>query len=388
MKICAIICEFNPFHNGHKYLIEQAKALSDCDKIVCFMSGSFTQRGEICIADKFDRARHAVLCGADAVIEMPVSFSVAPAEIFARGAIRLITSLGNVKSLAFGCENGEKTDFINAAEILSNETEIFKNTLNCSLASGESYIKSYEKAFEAVGGKHGLLSKPNNVLAVEYTKAILRSGKNIEILPVKRIGSGYNDGKIADNFSSASAIRNNSASPLIKNNVPDCVFKDLKDFSEENKRFGEYMRLILTRTPAETLKNIYGCGEGLENKLKSLENLPFEEIISTATNRRYSASRIKRILCANFLGLYQNDCEKFLQNSLYIKPLAVKKQGADEMLAGLAKSFYPLITKGRDKLNFEVEALKCLEKDEFSYAQWRLIAQISSSNKSESIVFV
>ena len=93
MKICAVICEFNPFHNGHKYLIEQAKALSDCDKILCIMSGSFTQRGEICVMGKFDRARHAVLCGADAVIELPVAFAVAPAEIFAKGAFLGITTV-------------------------------------------------------------------------------------------------------------------------------------------------------------------------------------------------------------------------------------------------------------------------------------------------------
>lgn len=388
MKICAIICEFNPFHNGHKYLIEQAKTLSGCDKILCIMSGSFTQRGEICIMDKFDRARHAVLCGADAVIELPVSFAVAPAEIFAKGAVKILSSVPEVCTLAFGCECGSKTDILQAAKILSNENEAFKNTLENKLESGESYIKSYEKAFEAAGGKKGLLSSPNNVLTVEYAKAILSAKKNIDIVPVKRVGSGYNDGNISENFSSASAIRKNTASPLIKNNVPDCVFKDLKDFAEATERFCEYMRLILTRTPAETLKNVYGCTEGLENKLKSLENLPFEEIIERATSRRYSASRVKRILCANFLGLFQSDCERFLQSPLYIKPLAVKKQSADELLSALAKSEFPLITKGRDKLIIDNCAKKCLTLDEFSYTQWQLIAQKSVFNNSESLISV
>ncbi len=388
MKICAIICEFNPFHNGHKYLIEQAKALSDCDKILCIMSGSFTQRGEICVMGKFDRARHAVLCGADAVIELPVAFAVAPAEIFAKGALKILSSVPEVCALAFGCECGNKTDILKAAKILLNESEIFKNMLEKALESGESYIKSYEKAFETAGGKQGLLSSPNNILAVEYTKAILRSGKNIEILPINRVGAGYNDSEIITNFSSASAIRKNTASPLIKDNVPDCVFKDLTDFTEESKRFCEYMRLILTRTQAETLKNIYGCGEGLENKLKSLENLPFEEIIDSATGRRYSSARIKRILCANFLGLYQSDCERFLKSPLYIKPLAVKQQCADELLSALAKSEYPLITKGRDKLIIDNYARKCLSLDEFSYAQWRLIAQKHGLNNSESMILV
>lgn len=388
MKICAIICEFNPFHNGHKYLIERAKILSGCDEILCIMSGSFTQRGEICVLDKFERARHAVLCGADAVIELPVSFAVAPAEIFAKGAVKILSSIPDVCTLVFGCENGDKNDILSAAEILLNEDEIFKNTLESGLKNGESYIKSYENAFEAAGGKKGLLSSPNNVLAVEYAKAILRSGKNIDILPVKRVGAGYNERNLKENFSSASAIRKNTASPLVYGNVPDCVFKDLKDFKEEKTRFCEYVRLILTRTPAVTLKNIYGCGEGIENKLKSLENLSFDEIIENATSRRYSASRIRRILCANFLWLYKSDCEEFLRAPLYVKPLAVKKQNADELLSALAKSDFPLITKGRDKLNLNGVAAKCIEKDEFSYTQWQLIAQIGAKNKTESLILV
>lgn len=388
MKICAIICEFNPFHNGHKYLIERAKILSGCDEILCIMSGSFTQRGEICVLDKFERARHAVLCGADAVIELPVSFAVAPAEIFAKGAVKILSSIPDVCTLVFGCENGDKNDILSAAEILLNEDEIFKNTLESGLKNGESYIKSYENAFEAAGGKKGLLSSPNNVLAVEYAKAILRSGKNIDILPVKRIGAGYNERNLKENFSSASAIRKNTASPLIAGNVPACVLNDLKDFKEEKTRFCEYVRLILTRTTADTLKSVYGCGEGLENKLKSLEKLSFDEIIENATSRRYSASRIRRILCANFLGLYKSDCEEFLRAPLYVKPLAVKKQNADELLAALAKSDFPLITKGRDKLNLNGVAAKCIEKDEFSYTQWQLIAQIGSENKTESLILV
>ncbi len=388
MKICAVICEFNPFHNGHKYLIERAKAMTECDRLVCIMSGSFTQRGEICIMDKFARARHAVLCGADAVIELPAAFAVAPAEIFASGAIKILSSVPEVTTVAFGCENDGRAEFLKSAEILLNESESFKKTLESGLSGGESYIKSCQKAFEAAGGDGEMLAKPNNVLAVEYTKAILRAKKNIDICPVKRVGAGYNDGNLMESFSSASAIRQNATSPLLKNNLPECVLNDLGDFSAANKRFEEYLRLILTRTDAEALKNIYGCREGLENKLKELEALSFNEIIASATSRRYSSARIKRILCANFLGIFQPDCEEFLKNPLYIKPLAVNRQCADEVLSALAKSEYPVLTKGRDKLNLNKVAKKCLALDEFSYLQWQITAQKSGLANQDSLIFI
>ncbi len=381
MKICAIICEFNPFHNGHKYLLETARKLSGCDAVLCIMSGCFTQRGEICVLPAHERAKHAVLCGADCVIELPAAFAVAPAEIFASGAIKILSSIPAVTTLAFGCECGEKTEFIKAAKLLSNENDKFKEILNEKLADGESYIKSYAAAFRNIGGNAELLSKPNNVLAVEYAKAILRLNANIEILPIKRVGAEYNDGEIKENFSSASAIRKNLTSPLIKNNVPDCVLKDLKDFSKEFQRYDDFLRLILSRTSTEDLKKVYGCNEGLENCLKNLQQLSTVEIIEKATSRRYSSSRIKRILCANFLALYQKDVEKYLNSELYISPLAVKKQSADGVLSALAQSLYPVITCGGDVQKLGETALKCKKSDEFAHLQWQQITGLECSDK-------
>ena len=381
MKICAIICEFNPFHNGHKYLLEQARQISGCDKLLCIMSGSFTQRGEICVLDKHIRARHAVLSGVDCVLELPAPFAVAPAEIFAKGAIKILSSIPEVTCLAFGCESGEKSEFLTAAKILLNETENFKKVLQTNLESGNSYIKSYSAAFESAGGNPEFLSSPNNVLGLEYTKAILSSGANIDILPIKRVGAGFTDSEIKGNYSSATAIRNNLSSPLLKSNVPDFVLADLKDFSKETEKFKEFVRLVLSRTDAETLKRVYGCGEGLENRLKSLENLPYNEIVESCTNRRYSSARITRILCANFLELYQSDCESFLNSPLYLKPLAVNKQS--EILTALSKSSYPIVIKGRDREKLSETAKKCLEKDEFTYKQWQ---QITNQNIKPALV--
>lgn len=381
MKICGIICEFNPFHNGHEYFLKKARALSGCDALICIMSGSFTQRGEICILDKYVRARHAVSGGADCVLELPAAFSVAPAEIFAKGAVKLLSSVPELDTIAFGCESGNESDFLNAAKLLLNENGNFKETLRKNLDAGESYAKSYAAAFECAGGASKLLKSPNNILGAEYAKAVIGSGKKIKLLPVRREGAGYNDVELRDNLSSASAIRKKPTSEKVKSNVPGYVFNDLCDFSEETERFGYFTRLLLSRTDAENLKDIYGCGDGLENALKSVQNLPYNEIIEKATSKRYSSSRIKRILCANFLGLCRSDCEKFLSSVLYLSPLAVKKKNADKVLSALAKSPYPVLTSGSDMQKLDEVAAACKKKDEFSYLQWQQITNKSLINK-------
>lgn len=381
MKICGIICEFNPFHNGHAYLLEQAHCLSGCEAIVCVMSGNFTQRGDICVIEKHLRAKHAVLCGADCVLELPAAFAVAPAEIFAKGAVKILSSIPELDTIAFGCESGNAEEFLNAAKLLLNETDEFKNALTAKLDDGESYVKSYAYAFGCAGGDEKLLTTPNNTLGVEYAKAVLRTGKNIKLLPVKRVGADYGDDGLKNNFSSASAIRRNVTSPLIKDNVPKCVYGDLYDFSTQTERYNAYLRLMLSRASAKDLTQVFGCGDGLENALKAAQDLPFDEIIDKATSKRYPSSRIKRILCANFLRLYREDCEKFLNSVLYLSPLAVNKKRADEVFSAMSRSAYPLLTCGSDEKQLNGVAALCKEKDDFSYQQWRQITDCKPENK-------
>ena len=385
MKICGIICEFNPFHNGHEYLLKEARKLSGCDAVLCIMSGNFTQRGDVCVVEKHTRAKHAVLGGADCVIELPTAFSIAPAEIFASGAVKILSPIPELDTIAFGCESGNESNFLRAAELLNNESETFKAALHAKLDEGESYIKSYAFAFASAGGNAELLSKPNNTLGVEYTKAVLRTKKDIKILPIQRIGSNYNDEELKQNFSSASAIRQNISSPLVKDNVPAFVVDDLNEFNAETERYEDYLRLTLSRTSAEDLAKIYGCKDGLKNALKALQTLPFKQIIDNATSKRFTASRIKRILCANFLNLYQADCEKFLSSDLYISPLAVKKESADKILSALAKSPYPVLTCGTDEKKLCETAKQCKKQDDFAYLQWQ---QITNANAANKIVIV
>lgn len=381
MKILAIICEFNPFHSGHEYLIEQAKRMSGCDAVLCIMSGNFTQRGEMCINGKYIRAKHAILGGADCVIQLPAPFAVAPAEIFASGAVKILSAIPDIKYLAFGCENAD-LDYYKNAEISLNESENFKTLLQNGLNEGDSYVKSYSRAFSSCGGDVRIVRQPNNVLGLEYVKSILKLNSKIKILPIQRIGGNFSDGTVYENYSSAFAIRNGLNNEKVKKCVPEFVLNDLPKQFETNE-YENYLRYVLFNSEKSELKRIYGCGEGLENKLRSLENMPFGDIIRHTTSKRYSSSRIRRILCANALELYRDDCEKYLSANLYIKPLAVKRLAADKILSALSKSKYPVVT-GIDTENLNTTAKECFEQDRKEFEMYNFLTH--SDNKDYMVI--
>ncbi len=363
MKICAVICEYDPFHNGHKYLIERARELSGCDCVLCLMSGSFTQRGEAAILPKFVRAVHAVRGGADCVLQLPAAFSVAPAEIFARGAIGILKTIPAVKTLAFGSENADGGEIARAAVLADSlrAAEEFKDRLR----AGESYKRSLAAAMQARGADGTIVNSPNGILATEYARAIKQSGADIEILPVLRIGGGYADGGLKDDFSSASAIRAHLSDPRIAGSLPGYVLKDLKntDTAAAAARADAIVRYALNAAKKSDMARIFGCTEGLENKLKSLASLPVESIISEATNRRYTSSRIRRILTANALGLYADDALRYIAEGTYIKPLAVKKERKNELFAELARSPLPCVIKQSSLNGLANAAAQCLKSD-------------------------
>lgn len=354
MKICAIICEFNPFHNGHRYLIDRAKAITGCEAVLCVMSGSFTQRGDICVLSKYARAEHAILGGADMVIELPPFFAVAPAEVFALGGVKTAKGVGGVTSLIFGSEN--PTDFSSLAERAVREDEDFKNRLAENLKDGKGYAAAYSLAL----GQDAPLS-PNDILAVEYAKANIKLGANLSLFPVRREGGDYNDGNLAGNFASAKAIRANREDERIYCFAPKKVCDALRKTKDNGKRFEDFVRDMLFITDKEKLKRIYGCTEGLENRLKKYcLGRSYEEILNACCGKRYTKTRIKRILCANALNLFADETEDFLKSQLSVNVLAVKKERADELL--------PLVAKNE---NLTPAAEQCRKLTQYSYELWR-----------------
>ena len=377
MKICAIICEYNPFHNGHLHQLREAKRLSGADSILCIMSGNFVQRGEAAIMDKFTRAKHAIYAGADVVIELPTVFATSNAELFAKGAVHILSSIPSVSTLCFGCETADKEAFIKTAKLLSKEPKEVSEKIKQAVSEGKSYAKARSEAWKGLISDE-LLNSPNNILGLEYTKAILAKNSSIEILPIHRIGAKYNDEQLQENYSSASAIRIGIQNQtLIQNQVPDYVFKDLpKELDEALDKLEKYA--ILSRSKAE-IARVCDCNEGLENALKkaAILNAP---LIDTLTSARYTSSRIRRIALQNLLKIDESFIRDALVNNLYLRILAIKKERQD-ILTALSEANCPIIARAHDEKLLSNISMACFEKDIFAESIYKILYPITDNNK-------
>lgn len=374
MKFCAVICEYNPFHNGHLYQLEEAKKRSAADAILCIMSGNFVQRGEAAVLDKFTRAKHAVTAGADVVIELPTVFATSNAELFAKGAISVLSSIRSVSTLCFGAENAEKTAFLLAARYLNHESAEVSVKIKESVSSGMSYAKARAQAWAGFLPLE-LLCSPNNILGLEYTRALLNTEANIDILPIERIGGGYKDEELKDDLSSASAIR-----AAIENgkelsyNLPDFVRAELPHALE--KRLDALEKYALFVRSAEEIARVCDCTEGLENALKKAASLN-ARLTETLTNARYTSSRIRRIALQNLLKIDEALIRESLQAPLYLRVLAIKK-GRSDILSALAESSLPIIARAHDENALTGIAKAAYERDLFAEKVYGLLYDIST----------
>ncbi|MBO5239949.1 MAG: nucleotidyltransferase family protein [Clostridia bacterium] len=381
MKICAIICEYNPFHNGHLYHLNAAREHSGADAIVCFMSGNFVQRGESAISDKYTRARHAVLAGADAVIELPAVYSTSNAELFAKGAVQLLSSIPAVQTLCFGAETANKAAFLLAARYLNDEPKEVSDKIKAELTSGASYARARAQAWAGFI-PFDLLTSPNNVLGLEYTKALQALGSTIEILPICRTGAGYSEERLQSDYSSATAIRAAiRTGEIFDGNLPDFVRKDLPPALET--RLDALEKYAILSTPKEEIARVCDCTEGLENAFKraALLKAPLAQTLTTA---RYTASRIRRIALQNLLKIDENSIRRALLNPLYLNVLAIKKE-RKELLSALGESTFPLLIRPRDEETLCEIAKKTLEIDRFADHVYNLLYEV---NEQEKNVFI
>ena len=369
MKICAIICEYNPFHNGHLWHISQARAISHADAILCIMSGNFLQRGEAAILDKYTRAKHAVLAGADAVIELPTAFATSNAELFAKGAIQILNAIPDVETLAFGAENADKLSFISAARYLNDEPKEVSDKIKSLVATGISYASARAQAWAGFIPMD-ILASPNNILGLEYTKALLSAKSSISILPIQRQGAGYTDDSLYKNYSSASGIRSAiTAGKCVNENVPQFVALDLPNNLRSELELLEKHALI--SRSAQEIAKVCDCSEGLENALKRVAetNAP---IVETLTSARYTASRIRRIALQNLLQIDEELIRTCLRNPLYLRLLAVKKERTD-ILSILGESKYPLLARAHDNEVLSGVARSCYQKDIYAEKIYSLL---------------
>lgn len=373
MKFCAVICEYNPFHNGHLYQLQRARELSGCDAILCIMSGNFTQRGEPALFHKYMRARHAVQGGADVVIELPTPFAVAPAQLFARGAVHVLSSIPDVKALAFGCESGDGESFLKTARATLDESKQFRAALKENMKDGTSYIRARNAALLATGADvdEALLSSPNNILGTEYCRAILSENAEIQPIPVTRMGGGYSDSTLLPAFSSATALRaalgehSRKIRRLLRRNVPPFVFADVRTREDVSSAYGtSALCSLLTADPAAIAK-CPDCSEGLENRLLAMArtNPVYKDLLPKVVSKRYTLARIRRIVAQNFLRLSVEEVRTYAQAPLYVRTLAVKKSRQEEILASLGAGKFPTVIRKSDALTLKKEALSCFSSD-------------------------
>ncbi|MBQ8657765.1 MAG: nucleotidyltransferase family protein [Clostridia bacterium] len=381
MKICAIICEYNPFHNGHAYLIAQAKERSDADAVLCLMSGNFVQRGEASILEKHIRARHAIFGGADAVIELPTCFATSSAEIFAKGAIKILSSIPEVRVLCFGTESAEKEELLSAAKLLTNEPKEVSEKIQDLLSKGVSYAKARAQAWSGLL-PIDLLSSPNNILAIEYTKAIFSGNSSIDILPVKRIGDGYLNEKSKSEYPSATAIRKAIQQGISIHGIPEFVSSDLPTAIENVLQTVEAYALL--NKSASEIENTPDCSEGLENALKNAVRQGERNIAEKLTSARYTTSRLRRILLQNALNITKSDIRDYLNADLYLKVLAINKNRED-LLSSLGNAASPLLIRAHDEDKLCCEAKRCLKTDIFAE---QLYSLLYPSEKKTNTIFI
>ena len=339
MRTVAVICEYNPFHNGHKYCIEQARLKTGADAVICIMSGSFVQRGECAILPRFTRSRHAIQSGADVVVELPACSSFFNAEQFAQAGIKVADYL-NADYLAFGSESGNIESIDAIADVLSHEPEQYKSKLKQGLDEGLSFPTARSKALSAMlpNLTDFDFSAPNDLLGIAYVTAIKRAKSKIEPVPIKRADNGHDVDTPTDNMLSSSAIRKlvlDKKVDDIKNYVPDYVYNDLKDL---NYRSDIEDMLLLSRLKTITknaLSDIYDVNEGLENRIIECAKTAttYQEYLESVKTKRYTLSRLKRISLYALFNVTKDYVKTFMKAPPYARILAINKAMKSSLLS-------------------------------------------------------
>jgi len=351
MKISGIICEYNPFHNGHLYHIQETRR-NGATHIVVVMSGNFTQRGDVSIIDKHDRAKLAVRHGADLVIELPVLNSLSSAENFASGAVWILSSLGCVDELSFGSECGDVGKLLKALEDVEYIALFKTDEIRSIMEKGYTYPKALNSVMRGSFPESAdVISKPNNMLAIEYLRALKKFASPIEPFTVMRIKAPHDSMESYEDFASATYIREN-----ILLNGRDFAFSDYmpSEWAElisdaintgriASLKTLERVILYKLRTSApEEIAEVNDVGQGLENRIYSARmSSSLEELLFTIKTKRYTMARLKRIIMSLLIGIKKEDT---LNMPPYARILALNERGSEILAQSKKYSDFPFST--------------------------------------------
>lgn len=341
-KVLGIVAEYNPFHNGHFYHMQESKKITEADSCICVISGNFTQRGEPSIVNKWAKTYMALCCGADLVIELPTIYSISSAENFASGAIKIFDSLKIVTDISFGAECNDLATLNNIANVFYSEPANYKTILNHELKRGLSYPMARENAvlmyLNDIKRYANVLSNSNNILAIEYLKALKQQKSMIQPNIVPRKNVYYNDQKIVDDFASATAIRKlmlNREYAEVRKVVPRSTYQIIGEEYKKNhiilgiKKYEKEIIYALRVKPIEEIQNLPDVNEGLEFAIKKAasETNDIEELIEKVKSKRYTQTRIQRILVYVLLGITKKDMEDSKKMVPYVRVLGFNSRG-------------------------------------------------------------
>lgn len=333
MKVSGIICEYNPFHNGHLYHIRKTRE-NGATHIVAVMSGNFVQRGDTAIMDKLERARLAVRSGADLVIELPVQYSLASAENFASGAVHLLDSLGAVDELSFGSECGDTEKLRNAMETVDLAALTHADEIKSIMEKGYTYPRALNSVVNGYDPEAAaVIAEPNNTLAVEYLRALKKSGSAMEPFTVMREKAAHDGTEAADGFASASMLREmiengESIDSFTTEDWAAAVKNAVKNGGIASLSRLERVILYKLRTcSVEEIEQICDVGQGLEHRIYGARMAgSLDELLFTVKTKRYTMARIRRIMLALLIGITKADME---QLPPYGRILAFNERGRE-----------------------------------------------------------
>lgn len=366
MKVCAVIAEYNPFHLGHAYHLKKARLLTDADYIIVVMSGNFVQRGDPALVDKYTRAKAALSCGADLVLELPSCFSTGSAEYFARGAIAMLDHLGMIDFLCFGSECSEIQFLSQFAEIFLNEPEPYKNILREKLKLGYSYPTARTNAlviaYPQLAADIAVVSSPNNILGIEYIKALHRRRSRIHPVNIRRTGSDHRDQRLGDVYSSSRALRqamqSNRSIEELRSHIPEEAYNVLAEyFAQERPLFqNDFSTLLHYKLLSEQAKGYteyLDVAPDLSEKIRKYvyQFTTFSEFCDLLKSKDMTYTRISRCLLHILLNIKKEHMEYYIDNQdsvCYARLLGFREEAKSLLTAIDRNTSIPLITKMAD----------------------------------------
>ncbi|MCL2592050.1 MAG: nucleotidyltransferase [Defluviitaleaceae bacterium] len=367
VKITGIVAEYNPFHNGHLYHVEKAREVTDCKYIVAVMSGNFVQRGYPAAFDKFKRAEMALKNGVDLVIELPVMLANSSAEYFSHASVFLLESMGIVDNICFGAENADIEKLKKIADFFINESVEFKNNLKENLGKGMSYPLARKEAFiREFPEMAEVLNMPNNILAIEYLKALKKLNSKIEPVVIKRVVAPYHSIDLDNKIASATAVRAGLMKGLenIENNIPGNIYEiiksDYENFRQKNIDNLSFLLHYILRT--KDIKDVFDINDDLKNRILKISDKHFKitDILKEVKCKNYTMTRLNRAIISIILDIKK----EHVTMPQYIRVLGFKKSSS-EIFKELEKNAkLPLVINlAKDIEKLENRAKLALEKE-------------------------